>query len=186
MAIETLQVVHTDLEVRGGLRYVAITTINDPSGVTYDNDADHAISAVAGVADAKLFDLKQGTGSLSTTGNKENGTIMFENTVSFYVPNMSSAHFHALKSIMHEPLAVFVKDYNDVSYCIGLSEKYNETGDYPSSQMYAKLVSLEGSSGSALTDENGVTVTITAMEGELPRNFSGTFTPAADGSVTIS
>ena len=43
-----------------------------------------------------------------------------------------------------------------------------------------------GGTGAALGDENGVTVTITCSSGELPRLFTGTFTPAADGTVTIS
>ena len=66
MAIEALGVNNTDMEIRGGLQYVAITTWADASAVTFDDSDDHAISAVAGVSDAKLFDLKLGTGSLTT------------------------------------------------------------------------------------------------------------------------
>jgi hypothetical protein len=52
--------------------------------------------------------------------------------------------------------------------------------------MFATLTSIEGSTGSAFGDENGVTVTITAQSGEMPRVFKGTFTPVDDGTVTIS
>jgi hypothetical protein len=184
MAIETLQVVHTDLQVRGGLKNIAIADVSDITAATYGSDT-HTISAVSD-ATAKMFDLKLGTGSLSSSGSKENGSIMFENTISFYVPNMSLAHYDALISMIDLPIAVWAEDYNDAVYCIGISQKYNESSDFEGHQMYAKVTSVEGSTGAALGDESGVTVTISAMEGELPRLFTGTYTPAANGTVTIS
>lgn len=188
MAIETLQVAASDLELRGGLKYVAITLLTDATDVTYvDTSATaHAISAVSSVGEARLFDLKQGTGSLSTSGSKDGGTIMFEHTVSFYVPNCSSAHFRALESLKNENIVVFTEDYNGVNHCIGISKAFKQENDITNVQMYARLSAIEGGTGAALGDENGVTVTITCSSGELPRLFTGTFTPAADGTVTIS
>ena len=185
MAIETLQVVHTDLQVRGGLKNIAIADVSSITAATY-GDGTHTITDLTGSTAAKMFDLKLGTGSLSSSGSKENGSIMFENTISFYVPNMSLAHYDALISMIDLPIAVWTEDYNGAVYCIGLSEKYNESSDFAGHQMYAKVTSVEGNTGAALGDESGVTVTISAMEGELPRLYTGTYTPAADGTVTIS
>jgi len=184
MSIETLQVVHTDLQVRGGLKNIAIADVSSITAATYGADT-HTISDVTG-ATAKMFDLKLGTGSLSSSGSKENGSIMFENTISFYVPNMSVAHYDALISMIDLPIAVWAEDYNDAVYCIGLSEKYNESSDFQGHQMYAKVTSVEGGTGAALGDESGVTVTISAMEGELPRLYTGTYTPAADGTIAFA
>ncbi len=188
MAIETLQVAASDLEIRGGLKYIAITKLADATGVTFADTADtaHGISAVAGIGDAVLFDLKQGTGSLSTSGSKDGGTILFEHTVSFYVPNCSNAHFRALQTLNNENIIVFTEDYNGVNHCIGLSSAYKQENDITNVQMYARVSAIEGGTGAALGDENGVTVTITCSSGELPRLFTGTFTPAADGTMTIS
>jgi len=191
MAIEALNVNASDLELRGGLRYIAITTFDDATDVTFDDSGDHAVSAVAGVGDAKLFDLKQGTGSLTTSGTKEGGTIMFEHTVSFFVPRVSSAHMRALESMKNTRLMVFVQDYNtgteQNTYVIGCSKEYALEDDFKNDQMYATLTSIEGGTGAALGDENGVTVTLTAQSGELPRAFTGTFTPdSSAGTVTIS
>tara|TARA_R100001460_G_scaffold36405_4_gene69884 strand:- start:11412 stop:11975 length:564 start_codon:yes stop_codon:yes gene_type:complete len=187
MAIENLNVNATDLELRGGLRYIAISLFSDPDAVTFDNSDDHAISALGNVAGAKLFDLKQGTGSLTTSGSKEGGTIMFEHTVSFYVPNCSSSHLRALESMKNERLMVVCQDFNGQAYVVGISEAYGLEDDIANQQMFATLTSIEGGTGAALGDENGVTVTITAMSGELPRVFSGTFTPdSSAGTVAIS
>lgn len=187
MAIEALGVNHNDLELRGGLRYIAITDFTDATGVTFDDNGDHAVSAVAAVGDAKLFDLKQGTGSLTTTGTKEGGTIMFEHTISFFVPNISSAHLRALESTRNQKLMVFVQDFNGAAYVIGCSKEYALEDDFANQQMFATVSSIEGGTGAALGDENGVTVTITCQSGELPRAFTGTFSPdSSDGTVTIA
>ncbi|RPG53271.1 MAG: hypothetical protein CBC44_002555, partial [Flavobacteriales bacterium TMED84] len=66
MAIEAIGVAHSDLEVRGGLKNIGIAEFNDMSAVTFDADGDltdHLISAMT-VTGMKLFELKQGTGSL--------------------------------------------------------------------------------------------------------------------------
>ena len=46
---------------------------------------------------------------------------------------------------------------------------------------------MEGGTGAALGDENGLTVTITAQSGELPRVCSNTITyDTAAGTATLS
>jgi|11_taG_2_1085331.scaffolds.fasta_scaffold00424_8 hypothetical protein len=191
MAIETLTVAASDLEIRGGLQYIAIGKLSAVSAITFTDTADtaHGISAIGGLTSsnvALLFDLKQGTGSLSTSGSKDGGTIMFEHTVSFYVPNCSNQHFRALQTLNNENLVVVTEDYNGTNHCIGLSKAYKNADEITNQQMYARLSAVEGGTGAALGDENGVTVTITCSSGELPRLFTGTFNPAADGTIAIS
>jgi hypothetical protein len=54
-------------------------------------------------------------------------------------------------------------------------------------QMRARLSAMEGGTGAALGDENGLTVTITAQSGELPRVCSNTITyDTAAGTATLS
>ena len=55
------------------------------------------------------------------------------------------------------------------------------------SQMYATLTSIEGGTGAALGEENGVTVTISCSSGELPRIVTSTVTVnQSSGTVTLS
>ena len=206
MAIEHLSVAASDLEVRGGLQYVAITLFEDATSVSFQNGVgQHQVNAIGGVGNARLFDLKQGTGSLTTTGTKEGGTILFEHTVTFFVPNMSAQHMKALEELKNQNLLVICGTYanraanqalveggtadgsNGTRYIIGASEAFGLEDDQGNQQMFATLTSIEGSTGAAFGDENGVTVTITAQSGEMPRVFKGTFTPQADtdGLVTI-
>lgn len=169
MPIERIDVAHSDLERRGGLKCLGVFLFEDLSGVTFDSDANHSITAITDT-DGVLFEIKQGTGSLVSTGTKENGTIMFEHTVTAYIPNMSDAHLSALDLIGNENLVVMAQDFNDATYCVGISNAYSIDGGATgiNDQMFAKLTSVEMNSGSALTDETGVTITFTAMSGELP------------------
>jgi hypothetical protein len=188
MAIENLVVVNSDIEKRGGLRHIALCEL-DKLTPTFSNTTDVHGVALAQSEDLANFDLKQGTGSLSTSGSKENGVVMFEHTISFYVPNCSTEHFSNLQDLLGKRLAAVVVDHNDNKYCVGISEAYgHETGDNAfASQMYATLTSIEGGTGAALGEENGVTVTISCSSGELPRIVTSTVTVnQSSGTVTLS
>ena len=53
--------------------------------------------------------------------------------------------------------------------------------------MYARLSGVEAATGAALGDENGVTLTFTAMSGELPYLLTPAVTiDASDGSYSIA
>jgi hypothetical protein len=188
MAIENLSIAHSDLEIRGGLQYVGLMLRGDLGDVTFDVAADDHSVALASNDVFQLFDLKQGTGSLSTAGTKEGGTIMFEHTVSFYVPSISTIHLSNLETLLNENLVVYCQDYNGGKYVLGVSEAYAlEDSTVGNIQMYARVSSIEGGTGAALGDENGVTVTITCSAGELPRVCSSTMTlDTSGGTATVA
>tara|TARA_R100000734_G_C3319284_1_gene114970 strand:- start:15556 stop:16116 length:561 start_codon:yes stop_codon:yes gene_type:complete len=186
MAIEKISVVHSDLERRGGLKHLGVCLFSDITSVAFDSAANHTISTIT-ESNVKLFELKQGTGSLTSTGTKEGGTILFEHTISAYIPNMSDAHMSAIDVLSNENLVVFATDFNDVTYVVGLSNKYSLTGDIANDQMYARLSGVEAATGAALGDENGVTLTFTATSGELPYLLTPAVTiDASDGSYSIA
>jgi hypothetical protein len=191
MAIENLAIAHSDLEIRGGLQYVGVGLYSAVSGMAaggaFSTGADEHFVTLVGGDSLALFDLKQGTGSLTTSGSKEGGTIMFEHTVSFYVPNISTAHLSNLQTMANQDLVVITQGYDaSQKHIIGMSKAYQASDSVRgNAQMYARLTSIEGGTGAALGDENGVTVTIVAQSGELPRTVANTLTidPSA-GTLT--
>lgn len=185
MAIEKINVIHSDLERRGGLKHLGVCLFSDITAVTFDSDANHAITAIT-EANVELFELKQGTGSLTSSGTKEGGTIMFEHTVTAYIPNMSDSHMSAIDALSNENLVVFATDFNDDTFVIGLSSKYGLTGDISNDQMYCRLSGVEAATGAALGDENGVTLTFTAMSGELPYRLNPAITIDASTGASTS
>ena len=164
MAIEKISVIHSDLERRGGLKHLGVCLFSDISAVAFDTTSNHTITTIT-EANVKLFELKQGTGSLTSSGTKEGGTIVLSN----------------------ENLVVFATDFNDVTYVVGLSSKYSLTGDIANDQMYCRLSGVEAATGAALGDENGVTLTFTAMSGELPYLLTPAVTiDASAGTFSIA
>lgn len=188
MAIEKIMVAHGDMETRGGLKALGVYEFGDISGITFDTDGNHKISSLTDPSDGgALFELKQGTGSLSSTGTKEGGTILFEHTVTAYIPKLSDAHLSAIDALSDKNLIVMCLDYNDVTYAVGLSQKFHlGAATDAHNQMYARLSSVELSTGAALGDETGATLTFTCQSGELPYIIDPTVTiDTAAGTFSI-
>ena len=64
---------------------------------------------------------------------------------------------------------------------IGLSNTLPNQDNAARTQQYATLASIDGGTGTAFSDEIGVTVTITCRSFETPRNYAGTIALDADG-----
>jgi len=65
---------------------------------------------------------------------------------------------------------------------LGVSEKYENTSDATRNQTYAQLAGVEAASGAAYSDESGVTISLTARQFEMPREFvTGVIAVATDG-----
>ena len=85
-----------------------------------------------------------------------------------------------------------VIDSNGTQLVIGCSEKYLNTASEFRSQTFLNLVSMEGGTGTAFTDMNGLTINMTARQFELPREYTGTLnfytdaTPSATLKATSS
>ena len=168
MAIEKIMVAHGDMENRGGLKALGVYEFGDITNIAFDTDGNHHIDSLTDTGGV-LFELKQATGSLSSTGTKEGGTIMFEHTVTAYIPKLSDAHLSAIDALSDKNLVVMCLDYNDVTYAVGLSQKFHVGAATDAhNQMYARLSSVELSTGTALGDETGATLTFTCSSGELP------------------
>ena len=72
---------------------------------------------------------------------------------------------------------------------IGMSDAFGNKGvdanAWDRNQTYATLGGFEGGSGAAFSDENGITVSLTCKQYELPREYTGAITVLA-GDVTAS
>lgn len=168
----------TDLQRTGGISQIMLRSWTDDTNVVYGNAAgEHDIDSileVAAAADWKLFQFKDETPTLNVTATKENGSTSFECVLSFYLPQMTNIKFHELQAMLNTCMMGIVKDTNGKYWCIGVSEKYEVSGNQEKSQTYLDLTSMEGQTGAAYSEENGITVVLTARQFELPREYVGT------------
>ena len=181
MAIDTgLGVTCADLQATGGIKQILLRSWANTDAVVYGNGAgEHDIvSILETAADANWFvyEFKNETPALTINATKENGSTAFECGLSFMLPAIDGAKFHELQAMLNTCMMAIAIDTNGTAMVLGVSEKYaNE--DVPSkNQTFLNLASMEGGTGAAYSDENGITVSLMARQFELPREYAGTIT----------
>ena len=182
MAIDNgLAVGCTDLQATGGINKILLRSWADGDAITYDNTAGkHGISSIVdtggSTASWHVFEFKNETPALTVNATKENGSTSFECGLSFMLPLMDEAKFHELQTMLNTCMMAIAVDTNGKELVLGVSEKYeNEISD-ARNQTFLNLASMEGGTGAAFSDENGITVSLMAKQYELPRLYTGTLT----------
>jgi len=186
MAIDTgLAITCADLQATGGIKRILIRAWSDTDIVDYST-TDHTITSIlsdtATEADWGVYEFKNETPALTVTGTKEMGSTSFECGLSFFLPKLEYNKFSLIESITNSCLMVIAIDTNDTAFVLGVSEKYENAADATRNQTYAQLAGVEAASGAAYSDESGVTISLTARQFEMPREFvTGVIAVAADG-----
>ena len=210
MAIDTgIRVLCDDLNRSGGITQIYLRSWAAGDAATFvDTSGLHGISSIvdtgASTATWRMFDAKAETATLDIAATKENGTTAFECTLSWYIPRMGGAStteqnlakFHELQTLLDTCMMAMATDSNGTHWVIGVSEKFsvgavpgisgNSSDQIYRSQTFADLTGMEGSTGAAYQDENGITVTLMAKQYELPRAYSGSLTPTISSGTAVT
>jgi hypothetical protein len=185
MAIDTgLLVGCADLQAVGGIRQIIVTEVSNITVVTKGTAHDYTLLTAT---DCARFEFRNESGSFTVNGTKENGSTSFELGLSWYIPNMKGDAFLELEKLQTGCIVAVVELTSGKKLVMGMSEAFGMNGadndGYTRNQTFATLSSIEGGSGSAYTDENGVTVSLTCKQYELPREYTGAIT-VNTGDVT--
>ena len=182
-----LSILCEDLQRTGGISQIFLRSWAADDEAVFVNTAgtSHSISSIVDTggttADWFMFEFKDEVPTLAVAATKENGSTAFECTLSFYLPRMNDTKFAVLQEMLTQCMMGIVVDTNDNKYVIGVSEKYSvggsENASLSRSQTYLNLASMEGNTGAAYSEENGITITLMARQFELPRLFTGSLTP---------
>jgi hypothetical protein len=170
----------SDLQAVGGTRIIALRAWADGDVVSYDNTT-HGINSILETASAATWGVYE-------------DTTTYECTLAFFIPGFTQAQFLRIFQLDGTCLMALVIDNNDntsgttapsatfaSNKVIGVSERFENQDDAVRNQTYARLASVEGGTGSAFSDEIGVTVTITCTQYEAPRAYEGTIVLGATG-----
>ena len=200
MAIDTgLQVDCGNLNAVGGIRQILLTDLDNVATVApTTSNATHTMTGITtSPNDWARFEFKNETASLAISGTKEGGSTAYECTLSFYLPQMNGARFNEIMSLagwtdtaLASACPVALVEMNDgTMLVVGWSYVYQNqsqgTTPWDRNQTYANLTTIEGGTGSAYADDNGLTITLTARQFELPLEYTGTITVVA-GDVTAT
>jgi len=179
-----------DLNAVGGIRQILITDLDNIATLSPTTLAtDHIVTSVTATVPWARFEFKNETASLTITGAKEGGSTSYECALAFYIPDIDGARFHELSNLESTCPVALIEMNSGKMFVVGLSYKYENisagTTPWVRNQTYANLSTIEGGTGAAYADDNGVTVTLTARQFELPLEYSGAITVVA-GDLTAT
>tara|TARA_R110000824_G_scaffold125427_2_gene284512 strand:- start:496 stop:1107 length:612 start_codon:yes stop_codon:yes gene_type:complete len=186
----------SDLQAVGGTRLVAIRIWQEADAVVFG--ANHGITSIletAAPATWGVYESRIESSSLTVSGTNEGKEFTtYECTLSFFVPGFTQEQFERLNQFDGDCLMVMVIDNNNATSgdpspsasfssnkVIGVSNTLPNQDVAARTQQYARLVSVEGGTGAAFSDEIGVTVTIAATQFEIPRAYDGTIALGGTG-----
>lgn len=153
----TLAGITIDCEANvGGIRKAWMIQHSDVKSVTVTSDKVSAIELEASKT-WKIYNFRKGTGSMESTLNSDEttGINFFTTTVNLVFSKMDTAKAVEVNNLTKGQLAMVVLDGNGKYWYIGKDE-------------YASASAATGATGTAKTDANGYTITITADSGVLP------------------
>lgn len=180
-----------DLQQIGGIRNILLRSWTSGDIIAYDSNAHlHEITSIkeAGPANAEwfLYEFKAQEANMTVNATKENGSTAFECALSFMLPKMETVKFAELQNMLTDCMMGIAVDNNDNAFVLGVSEKYANTSASNRSQTFLNVASMEGGSGSAYTDQNGITVNLTCKQFELPREYTGTINYYTDATPSAT
>ena len=208
MAIDTgLAIGCSDLQASGGIQNILIREWNstDSSGdfldeITLGATGAHTVTSImdSGGVDSNwgVYETKIETPALIISGTTEGNVSTYECSITFNLPKMDLTKINKLQEFTGKCLMILAEDTNNDWFVLGISNTLTgsdgnldpkESGDTGNRQQtFAKLGSIEGGSGAAFSDENGLTVTLTCTQYELPRLYVNTATPVENQTPTIA
>jgi len=191
MAIDTgIAIDCSALQTVGGIKQICLRSFQTTDTVAYDNDpGKHDITSITdggGTASWFVFEFKNETAELTVNATKENGSTVFECGLNFMLPQINNTKMHELQSMLNECMMAIVVTSNDEKLVVGLSEKYaNE--DVPfRNQTFLNLASMEGGTGAAYADQNGLTINLLARQFELPRQYAASGAGLSVNTATLT
>lgn len=192
----------SDLQASGGIQRVFIREWNStgsPDQIALGTGTITSIADSVGTNSTwGVFESKIETPAITISGTSEKNVNTYECNLTFMLPKMDLTKRNRIQDFAGKCLMVMAEDTNGTYFVLGVSDVLtggdggldipvaSHIGTRP--QTFARLASVEGGSGAAFSDENGLTVTITCTQYELPRTYVNATAPsiATDGlSVTI-
>jgi hypothetical protein len=179
MAIDTgIAIDCSALQTTGGISQICLRSFNANDTVTFNNDpAQHDITSIGnggGTANWFVFEFKQETAEMTVNATKENGSTVFECGLNFMLPQINKVKMHELQEMLNECMMAIVVTTSGEKLVVGLSEKYRNEDVIFRNQTFLNLASMEGGTGAAFADQNGLTINLLARQFELPREYAGT------------
>ena len=104
------------------------------------------------------------------------------------IPNILTIakKFAELQNMLTDCMMGIAVDNNDNAFVLGVSELYRNESVPERSQTFLNVGTMEGGTGSAFDDTNGITVNLTCTQYELPREYTGNISYYTDANPSTT
>ena len=179
----------SNLQAAGGIKRVLIREWNsstgNPDDIILGGTGVHTVTSIrdSGGATATwgVYESKIETSALTITGGLQGNVSTYELSLTFNAPQITLAKINSITSMKGKCLMVLAEDTNGTWMVMGISNTLTgsdanldlaSVGDTGTRQQtFATLSSVEGGTGAAFSDENGITITLTCNQFEAPRLY---------------
>lgn len=170
MAITEILVNNADHFAKGGVKKLEIASYSDGGqNLVQANVATNVVSGTLGTTVVTVeFEKESASMSVSSTSELV-GMQTHTITIEGYIPDISRAKLDSLQKLLDDPLVIKVYSWDGVEYLVGWENDSSFSGGH--TEFPAVLSSLETSTGSGLSDQNGCTLTFTCTQVNLPATF---------------
>lgn len=165
MALTQITVGNSQHFAKGGVKSLSLGTFDGTASFT--SAANHTVTYVA-AADEVTIEFEKETAKMTSSTSQEKGLSMTTASIEGYIPQLGNTVFEALQEMKGLALYGKVELWDGGSYIIGWDAVLGGSGT-AGTDFALFLESIESDSGAALADQNGVTVKLTAVQGEEPR-----------------
>jgi len=164
MALEPIAVANTDHFAKGGIKTLSIGTYDGTA--SFALSSGHKVTITAAAADEVSIDFEKETCKFTSSTSQEKGLAMTSLSVEAYIPKLDAATFSAVENMKGQAMYAKVELWDGVSYILGWDDIL---GSAQTTDFAMFLESVEADSGAALADQNGVTLKLSGIQGEEPR-----------------
>jgi len=168
MALTAIEVINTDHFAKGGVKILSIGTYDATASMT--SAANHTVTHVP-AADVVIIEFEKETCKFTSSTSQEKGLAMTSVSVEAYIPKLASLTFLAIEAMKGEAMYAKVELWDGVSYILGWDAVLGGEGVL-GTDFALFLESVEADSGAALADQNGVTLKLSGIQGEEPRQVA--------------
>tara|TARA_B100000287_G_scaffold424583_1_gene469439 strand:- start:2667 stop:3176 length:510 start_codon:yes stop_codon:yes gene_type:complete len=169
MAITAIPVNNADHFAKGGVRKIEIADYTTGGqNITYTPATNVAAGTLGSNIVTVEFEKESASMAISST-SELTGMQTHTITVEGYIPDITNDKLEALQQLLDSPLVIKVYTWDGVEYLVGWEESSSYSASH--TEFPAVLSTLETATGSALSDQNGCSLTFTCMQVHLPATF---------------
>lgn len=166
MALAAIAVNNADHFAKGGVRKLDISSYTDGGqNLTYTVGTNVAAGTLGSTIVSVEFEKESANMSISST-SELTGMATNAITIEGYIPQITNDKLEALQELLDAPLVIKVYTWGGENYLVGWEEASSFSSGH--TEFPAVLSSLEISTGSSLSDQNGCTLTFTCTQVHLP------------------